>query len=116
MKLFTVLGLPIKKLVTPQASTASARYTDEEYKRIKDALKVLAAAARYFAYCTDDDSFIYHIGRGPWFRDDDGKQFRLWLSEQLSKREVGLTIEYFKKFCHTSHIDSALKTKRLGKG
>jgi len=87
---------------------------DADYRAIRRILKAIADGGRYFAFCEADDSLIFHRGvNGRWYRDDVGSYFLELAGENATAREAELALEYFKKFCFSSHISAALKAKRL---
>jgi hypothetical protein len=89
------------------------RFPDEDYRVIREVLKALSSDGKFFAYCIDDDTLIWHEGRGPWQRDDDGARFIALAASKSSYAHAKLTLDYFKKSCFTSHIDATTKAKRL---
>jgi hypothetical protein len=105
LKIQLDLGTPLEiKKKIPEA----------DYQAIRHILKELAADRKYFAYCKEDDTLIWHQGlNGPWNRDDDGSYFLELASAQASPREAVLALAYFKHSCVSSHIDATLRVKRL---
>lgn len=107
--LLRVVGLDIgTPVVRPR------KMSETEYGAVREILKTLASEGKYFAYCPDDGTLIWHQGlRGAWQRDDDGSQFLRFATTKASAREAALALWYFKASCYTSHIDATLKAKRL---
>ena len=69
-------------------------------------------SGKYFAYCVDDGTLIWHENRGPWQRDDFAVQF-LAFAEEVSDREKALNaLEYF-RLCFSIQIDASTKAQRL---
>jgi hypothetical protein len=85
----------------------------DDYPKIRAVLKALADARTYFYYCPQDRTFIWHGPGVPWTKDDDGRAF-LQMASGLYGQQIGeLTVQYFRDHCVSSHIDLALKDRRL---
>lgn len=88
--------------------------TDSDYHAVREIVRSLSAEGKYFSFCPDDNTLIWHLGvRGKWQRDDDGSRFLEFARQAASPRHAELALEYFKRSCFNSHIGSELKAKRL---
>jgi hypothetical protein len=91
----------------------SPRMPEADYHAVRRVLNALASDGKYFAYCKDDDTFIWQQGSiGPW-QSDDGSRFLQYAMRHSPAREATLALKYFKESCTGSHIDAQPKAKRL---
>jgi hypothetical protein len=109
--LLRVIGLDRERVSVDR----SPRMPESDYHAVRRVLNALASDGKYFAYCKDDDTFIWQQGSiGPWQSDDDGSRFLQYAMRHSPAREATLALKYFKESCTGSHIDIQLKAERLG--
>ena len=88
------------------------KFSKAEVLAARDVLNHIRHAGRYFAYCVDDGTLIWHHNRGPWERDDDAAQFLTFAREVCSQEKALQALQYF-KMCFSIQIDAPMKAQRL---